>query len=193
MEEYGSLKTENLKSAISTLLWEIEGKSSERYGLKETPNRVAKAYQEWFSGYSVDIDKLFKCFPGEGTSQIVCMKNIPFVSFCEHHMAPFVGTVDVAYLPNGKVIGASKIPRLVNAYSHRLQIQERLAQQIADTLMEKLRPRGVAVIIRATHSCITSRGVKAHGVEMVNSIMLGVFRDEQASRMEALSLLGLHQ
>lgn len=178
---------------IKNLLKQIEPETYSREGLEETPARVAKAYSEWFDGYSVNIDELFKCFPGEGTDQIVCLKNIPFYSFCEHHMAPFSGTVDVAYLPDGKVIGASKIPRIINAYSHRLQIQERIAQQVADILMNKLNPKGVAVIIRAKHSCISSRGVKAHDVEMVNSVMLGVFRDEPGARMEVLSLLGLHQ
>ncbi len=177
------------KACITGLIYLIEGKL--RPGTEETPDRVARAYEELFDGYNVNIEELFKVFDGEGTDQIVAVRDIEFTSMCEHHMLPFFGTVHVAYLPNGKAIGASKIPRLVNAFSHRLQIQERLAEQIGTAIMEHLKPRGVAIIIEAKHSCMICRGVKSTSSKLVTSIMLGDFRDNPAMRMEVLSLLGL--
>lgn len=180
----------HISQLIKSLLIEIEGPNP-RPGIEETPDRVARAYEEIFEGYSVNISDLFKCFDGEGTDQIVCIKDIEFYSTCEHHILTFSGTVDVAYLPSKRVIGASKIPRLVNAYAHRLQIQERLAEQIANTLMCELEPRGVGVIIHAKHLCMACRGVKNSSSTMVNSVMLGEFRNNSTTRMEVLSLLGL--
>ena len=177
-----------IAALVKQLLIEIEGDPI-RKDLIETPDRVERALAELLDGYKVDILGLFKSFDNEGTDQIIAIKDIPFVSFCEHHMLIFSGTVDMAYLPNGKVIGASKIPRLVAAYAHRLQIQERLTEQIATTLMENLQPKGVAAIVRASHSCMECRGIKAHGSTMVTSVMLGAFRESQSSRMEVLSLL----
>lgn len=167
----------------------VEGELRE--GTKETPARVEKAWAELLDGYKVDIPGLFKTFDGEGTDQIVACSDIQFTSFCEHHILPFTGVAHVAYLPDGKAIGASKLARLVNAYAHRLQIQERLTEQVAHALESNLNARGVAVIIKAEHSCISCRGVKAVGAKFVTSVMLGKFRESEASRLEVLSLLGL--
>jgi len=162
-----------------------------RGGLVGTPDRVYRALGELFEGYAVDIDSLFTTFDGEAVDQIVLARDIPFTSFCEHHLLEFSGIAHVAYLPNGCAIGASKLPRLVLAYAKRLQLQERIAEQVAHTLMEKLKPKGVAVIIQARHSCMQCRGVKSTGSSLVNSIMLGAFREDSTLRMELLSLLSL--
>ena len=178
-------------SAIRTILGYIEGTETLREDLVETPDRIVRAIAELFDGYTTDINALFKTFDGEGADEIIIIKDIPFTSCCEHHALQFGGVAHVAYLPNGKAIGASKIPRLVNAYAHRLQIQERITEQIANALMEKLNPRGVAVILQAQHSCMICRGVKAAGSSMITSIMLGAFRESQSTRMELLTLIGL--
>ena len=179
-----------IMSAVTTILTEIEGEPL-RKDLLETPRRVANALAEMLSGYNTDIDSLFKSFDGEGTDQIIAVRDISFASMCEHHLLVFSGVAHVAYLPNGRAIGASKIPRLVYAFAHRLQLQERITEQVAKTLMDKLQPRGVAVILQAQHSCMTCRGAKALGSSMVTSVMLGDFRESHALRMEVLSLLGL--
>ena len=176
--------------AIIRLL-EFIGEDVKRAGLLETPQRVIKAYEEMFDGYKIDIDKLFKCFEGEGSNQIIAVSNIEFFSFCEHHMLPFTGHVHVAYLPDGKVIGASKIPRLVSAFAHRLQIQERMTEQIANTIMDKLKPQGVAVIIEGFHSCMRYRGIRCQDGKLTTSVMLGLFRDDLAIKQEVLALLGV--
>ena len=174
--------------AVESLLKAIEGPTL-RKDLIDTPDRVYRALEEMLSGYETDIDSLFKTFDGEGTDQLVIVKNVEFSSFCEHHFLPFSGSANVAYLPNNKVIGASKIPRLVLAYAHRLQLQERIAEQVANTLMQKLEPLGVAVIIKGEHLCMRCRGVKSTNCSIINSIMLGSFRDNPALRMEVLELL----
>lgn len=156
--------------------------------LIDTPERVQRAYEELFDGYNIDIESLFKSFDGEGTDQLVIAKNIPFSSVCEHHMLGFGGVVSIAYLPNKRVIGASKLPRIVQAYSHRLQLQERIAEQVASAIMKYLDPKGVAVIIEGKHDCITCRGIKSD-CEFVNSIMLGAFRDNATLRNEVLLLI----
>lgn len=182
------VKQTDIKLAVGIMLQAIED-SPLREGIAETPDRVARSFAELFDGYDVDIDKLFKVFDGEALDQVVAIRDIPFTSTCEHHMLQFSGVAHVAYLPNGKAIGASKIPRLVLAYAHRLQLQERIAEQVAHTLMDKLEPKGVAVIIQAQHSCMQCRGVKSVGSSMVNSIMLGEFRKNPALRSELLALL----
>ena len=164
-----------------------------REGLARTPDRVYKALGELLGGYQVDIDGLFTSFDGEAIDQLVMVKDIEFTSLCEHHCLPFSGLAHVAYLPNGCAIGASKLPRLVLAYANRLQIQERIAEQVAHTLMEKLNPLGVAVVIEADHSCIRCRGVRSTKSSMVNSIMLGAFRETPSLRTELLLLLGQKQ
>ena len=185
-KEEASIVQESTKNILQV----IEGTPILREELVETPNRVVRAYEELFDGYHIDIPELFRTFE-EGDDQLVLSKDIPFISWCEHHVLPFIGTVSVAYLPKkNRVIGASKIPRLVSAYAHRLQIQERLARQIADDMMKYLEPHGVAVIIKAKHSCIAYRGIKSEGTELVNSIMLGAFRESSELRNELL-LLGL--
>ena len=171
------------------LLIELEGQI--RPGTLETPERVERAWAEMLDGYKVDIPGLFKKFDGEGLDQIVAARSIPFVSFCEHHLLIFEGVAHVAYLPSDCAVGASKLARIVIAYAHRLQIQERMTEQIAHTIEQYLHPRGVAVIIEAKHSCMSCRGVRAVGAEFITSIMLGRFRDNESSRLEVLSLLGL--
>jgi len=184
------MNNNKIQLAVKVLIDCIEPGTT-RDGLIKTPVRVAKAYEEMFDGYTVDIDNLFTAFDGEARDQIVIVRDISFVSTCEHHMLPFAGLAHVAYLPNGSAIGASKIPRLVLAYAHRLQLQERIAEQVANTLMEKLNPQGVAVIMQAQHECMQCRGVKAVGSSLVNSIMLGRFREDSTLRAELLSLLTL--
>lgn len=167
------------------------GENPHRAGLKETPQRVIKAYEQMTNGYKIDIESLFKVFDGEGADQIVAVSNIEYVSLCEHHMLPFTGHVHVAYLPKDKVIGASKIPRLVTAYAHRLQIQERMTEQIANAMMKYLQPQGVAVITEGYHSCMKYRGTKCQDGKLITSVMLGLFRSKLSVKQEVLSLLGV--
>ena len=178
--------------AVRTLLEVIEGEPL-RQGISETPDRVMRAYDEMFDGYDVDIGKLLsKTFQENGSDQIVSMRDIEFWSTCEHHILPFHGYAHIAYLPTNKVLGASKLERLVMAYAHRLQLQERITRQVADALMQYLQPLGVAVIIHGEHLCMRCRGVKSSSSQIVTSVMLGEFRTNQAMRMEVLSLLGLN-
>ena len=185
------MKKKLIELATRDILSAIES-TTLRPELEETPKRVARALEEMLSGYDVNIDILFKTFDEEGKDMINAVKDIEFTSFCEHHLLPFQGVAHVAYLPSGdKVIGASKIPRLVLAFAHRLQLQERIARQVAETMMEKLEPQGVAVIIEASHLCMQCRGVKSTTAKMVTSVMLGAFREDPSMRLEVLSLLGL--
>ena len=177
--------TLNLLHNVKGLTWEPE--------LDETPGRVQRAWDEMLCGYAIDIDGIFKSFDGHGEDQLVTLGNIGFNSVCLHHLLNFSGVIHVGYLPNGKVLGASKIPRLVKAYACRLQLQERLVSQIARALMEHLQPRGVAVIAQGHHLCMSCRGVKAEGSIMANSIMLGAFRDNPALRAEFMALIGLNK
>ena len=157
------------EAAVRTLIrW--AGDEPSREGVLETPARVVRAYEEWFSGYQLD--------PEDGYDDIVLLRDIPLESVCEHHMAVIRGTAHVAYLPDARVVGISKLGRLVEAYARRLQIQERLTAEIADTLDRVLQPRGVAVVIRAAHECISSRGARMHGVSMVTRRLLGQFEQE---------------
>jgi GTP cyclohydrolase I len=179
------------EAAVKTLIrW--AGDDPAREGLAETPARVVRAFSDWFSGYAQDpADYLRRTFEEVGGyDEIVILKAIPFESHCEHHMAPIIGEVHVGYLPRRRVVGISKLARLVDAYARRLQIQERLTAQIADTLQEVLEPRGVAVVVEATHECMTTRGVHKRGVAMVTSRMLGVFRQSPATRQEFFAAIG---
>ena len=176
--------------AVKMLLESIEGEPL-RPELLETPSRVAHSLMELLDGYDTDVDSLFKTFDGEGRDQVIVVRDIAFTSFCEHHVLPFSGKAHVAYLPVSKVLGVSKIPRIVLAYAHRLQLQERLARQVANSIMERLEPQGVAVVIEAEHLCIRCRGVKSPSAKVINSVMLGAFREDRALRMEVLALLGL--
>jgi GTP cyclohydrolase I len=167
------------------------GEDPDRDGLRETPARLVRAYQEYFCGYRQDPEEILRrtFTETEGYDEMVALRAIPFESHCEHHVAPIIGRAWVAYLPDRRVVGISKIARIVEAYSKRLQIQERLTVQIADTINDVLRPRGVAVVIKAAHHCMSSRGVHLHGIDMVTSRMLGAFRDESKLRQEFLSIV----
>ena len=176
------------EEAVRTLIrW--TGEDPSREGLIETPARVVRAYAEWFEGYTQDpadiLQRTFEEVGGYG--DIVVLRDIPFESCCEHHMAAIRGTVDVGYLPNGRVIGISKLARVVDAFARRLQVQERLTAQSADTIESVLAPRGVGVIIKATHACMSTRGVRKHGASMVTSRMLGAFHDDPAVRQQFLA------
>ena len=181
---------EEAEDAIRTLLrW--AGDNPGREGLQDTPKRVAKAYREWFAGYAEDpVELLARSFEEtDGYDEMVALRDIRLESTCEHHMAPILGRVHVAYLPNGRVVGISKLARVVNAFGKRLQIQEKLTAQIANTLHEVLKPKGVAVVVEAAHQCMTTRGVHKPGVTMVTSRMLGAFRDDPATRREFLAMI----
>jgi GTP cyclohydrolase I len=178
------------EAAVRTLLrW--AGDDPGREGLRDTPARVARAYEEFFAGYATDPRAILaRTFEEvEGYDEIVLLRNIRLESVCEHHMAPIIGRVHVAYLPAHRVVGISKLARVVEAYGKRLQIQEKLTAQIAAVISEVLEPRGVAVVIEAAHQCMTTRGVHKPGVTMTTSRMLGAFRDDPATRREFLAML----
>ncbi len=182
---------EEAEAAIRTLLrW--AGDDPAREGLLETPARVVRAYEEWFAGYGTDpVSVLERTFEEvEGYDEIVLLRDIRFESMCEHHMAPIIGRAHVAYLPHRRVVGISKLARVVEAYARRLQIQEKMTAQIANTINDVLQPRGTAVIIEAGHQCMTTRGVHKTGVTMVTSRMLGAFREDAATRRELLAMVG---
>jgi GTP cyclohydrolase IA len=179
------------EEAVRTLIrW--AGEAPSREGLADTPARVVRAYEEWFEGYDQDPAEILKRTFEEvgGYDGMVVLRDIPFQSCCEHHMAAIEGVAHVGYLPDSRVVGISKLARVVEAYARRLQVQERLTAQIADTIAEVLKPRGVGVVIRASHACMTTRGVRKHGVSMVTSRMLGGFRDDAATRHEFLAAVG---
>ena len=182
------------EDAVKTLLlW--AGDDPAREGLLDTPKRVAKAYREWFAGYEDDPrDVLLRSFEEvEGYDEMVVLRDIRLESMCEHHMAPIIGRVHVGYLPAGRVVGISKLARVVDAFGKRLQIQEKLTAQIANTIQEVLQPRGVAVVVDAAHQCMTTRGVHKTGVSMVTSRMLGAFRDDPSTRREFLAMIQGHR
>tara|TARA_R110002110_G_scaffold85816_1_gene223416 strand:+ start:178754 stop:179380 length:627 start_codon:yes stop_codon:yes gene_type:complete len=177
--------------AVRTLLV-YAGDDPAREGLLDTPDRVVRSYDEFFGGYHEDpVSMLERTFSEtDGYDEIVLLRNIGFVSHCEHHMAPIIGHAHVAYLPKSRVVGISKLARVVEAYARRLQIQEKMTAQIANIIDEVLQPRGVAVVIEAAHQCMSTRGVNKTGVDMVTSRMLGAFRDDPATRQEFLSMIG---
>ena len=179
------------EAAVRTLL-RLAGDDPDREGLRDTPRRVVSAYRELFAGYAVDpVSLLERTFDEvQGYDEMVLLRDIRLESYCEHHMAPIIGRCHIGYLPRTRVVGISKLARLVDAYAKRLQIQERLTAQIADTIDQVLRPRGVAVVIEAGHQCMTTRGVHKTGVSMVTSRMLGAFRDDPTTRREFLDLIG---
>ena len=168
------------------------GDDPDREGLLDTPDRVVRAYEEWFAGYDEDPVKILERTFSEtaGYDEMVVLRDIRFESHCEHHVAPIIGVAQVAYLPNKRVVGISKIARVIELYAKRLQIQEKMTAQIADAIQDVLRPRGVAVVVRATHQCMTTRGIHKPGVSMVTSRMLGVFRTNESTRREFLAMLG---
>jgi GTP cyclohydrolase IA len=182
---------EEAEEAVRTLLrW--AGDDPTREGLVDTPGRVARAYEEFFAGYDVDpvalLERTFE--ETDGYDEIVLLRDIRLETHCEHHMVPILGRAHVAYLPYRRVVGISKLARVVEAYAKRLQIQEKLTAQIANTIQEVLEPRGVAVVIEAAHQCMTTRGVHKPGVTMVTSRMLGAFRDNPTTRREVLAMIG---
>ncbi len=181
-----------VEDAIRTLIrW--AGDDPAREGLVETPRRVAKAWREYCEGYGQDpahhLSRIFH--EVGGYDEIVLLKDIPFQSHCEHHMAPIIGKAHIAYLPRDYVVGISKLARVLEAFARRLQVQERLTAQVADCIWEHLKPLGVAVVIDATHGCMTGRGVRTHGTVMRTSRMMGVFKRDEKSREEVLHLMGV--
>ncbi|MBL4793064.1 GTP cyclohydrolase I FolE [Citromicrobium bathyomarinum] len=182
---------EDVQAAVRTLL-EWTGDDPTREGLIDTPKRVARAWKEYCQGYEEDpavhLSRVFE--EVGGYDEIVLLKDIPFQSHCEHHMAPIIGVAHIAYLPTDFVVGISKLARVLHGYARRLQVQERLTAEVAQCIWDNLKPEGVAVVIEASHACMTARGVRTPGVGMVTSRMMGVFRDDERSRKEVLSLMG---
>lgn len=181
---------EQAESAVRTLLrW--AGDDPNREGLRDTPARVARAYEDWFSGYADDpVIFLQRTFEEvEGYDEMVMLRDIRFESHCEHHLAPIIGRAHVGYLPARKIVGISKLARVVDAYARRLQVQEKMNAQIANCIQQVLEPKGVAVVIEATHQCMTTRGVHKPGVTMVTSTMLGAFREDSRTRREFLAMI----
>jgi GTP cyclohydrolase IA len=179
------------EEAVRVLLrW--AGDDPVREGLVDTPARVARAYEEWFGGYGQDpVEYLQRTFEEtDGYDEVIVLRDIGFESHCEHHLAAIVGRAHVAYLPSNRVVGISKLARVVDAYARRLQVQEKMTAQIANTINDVLKPRGVGVVIEAVHHCMTTRGVHRPGVSMVTSRMLGEFREDATTRRELLSILG---
>ena len=182
---------EDVQNAIRTLIsW--AGDDPTREGLLDTPKRVARAWKEYCVGYaedpSIHLSRVFE--EVGGYDEIVLLKDIPFQSHCEHHMAPIIGKAAIAYLPRDRVVGISKLARVLHGFARRLQIQERLTAEVAACIDEHLKPRGVAVVIEASHACMTARGVRTPGVSMVTSQVMGAFREDDRSRKEVLSLMG---
>ena len=182
---------EEAEAAVRTLL-EWAGDDPTRDGLIDTPARVVKAYEEYFSGYDDEPEKILGRSFDEtaGYDEIVVLKDIEFASHCEHHIAPILGKVHVAYLPSSRVVGISKLARLVETFGRRLQIQEKMTAQIANAINDVLKPKGVAVVIEAAHEGMTTRGIDKPGVSMVTSTMLGAFREDPSTRREFMSIIG---
>ena len=183
---------EQAQAAVRTLLrW--AGEDPDREGLRDTPKRVVEAYRDWFSGYATDPSEYLRRTFEEvaGYDELIVLRDIEFESHCEHHMAPIIGRAHVGYLPTDKVVGISKLARVVEAYARRFQVQEKMTAQIAHTIQDVLSPRGVGVVIEAAHQCMTTRGVHKTGVSMVTSQMLGSFREDARTRSEFMQLLEL--
>lgn len=181
---------EDAEKAVRTLIrW--AGDDPERDGLRDTPGRVVRAFEEWFRGYAEDPAEILKTTfeEIEGYDEMIVLQAIRFESHCEHHLAPIVGRAWVGYIPNGRVVGISKLARVVDVYAKRLQIQEKMTAQIANVINEVLEPQGVAVVIKAEHQCMTTRGVLKPGTELMTSRMLGVFRKSSITRQEFLSMV----
>jgi GTP cyclohydrolase I len=182
---------DDVQEAIETLIrW--TGDDPSREGLLDTPKRVARAWKEYCQGYEEDpavhLERTFE--EVGGYDELVLLKDIPFQSHCEHHMAPIIGSASIAYMPRERVVGISKLARVMNGFARRLQVQERMTAEIAQCIWDHLQPHGVAVVINASHSCMTARGVRTPGVKMTTSRLLGCFLDDQRSRKEVLSLMG---
>ena len=183
---------EDVAEAVRTLIrW--AGDDPAREGLLDTPKRVARAWKEYCAGYAeAPAHHLARVFEEVGGyDDIVLLRDIPFQSHCEHHMAPIIGRAHIAYLPKDRVVGISKLARVLHGFARRLQVQERLTAQVADCIWDNLQPQGVAVVIEASHACMTARGVRTPGVSMITSRMMGVFRDDERSRREVLALMDM--
>ena len=188
----GGVSRDQAEDAVRTLLrW--AGEDPQREGLLDTPKRVAKAYGDWFSGYQRDPrEYLARTFEEvAGYDELIVLRDIEYESHCEHHMAPIIGKVHVGYLPDGKVVGISKLARVVDAYARRFQVQEKMTAQIAQCIQDVLQPRGVGVVVEGAHECMTTRGVHKRGVSMVTSAMLGTFREDARTRSEFLTWVGI--
>ena len=186
-----NVSRDEVEAAVRKLiLW--AGDDPDREGLLDTPKRVVKAFEEFFSGYAIDpteyLERTFE--ETNGYDEMIVLRDISFISHCEHHILPVVGKAHVAYLPESRVVGISKLARVVEAFAKRLQIQERMTAQIANAIQDALQPRGIAVVIEAEHQCMTTRGVMKQGVSMVTSRMLGAFRDDAKTRLEFESIIG---
>jgi len=186
------VNTERIKKAVDEILIAI-GEDADREGLKRTPERVARMYAELLSGVRKDPKTHLGGIFTENYDEIVLLRGIPFYSICEHHLMPFIGLANIAYLPSGMVLGVSKLARIVDCFAHRLQTQERLSYQIADFIMHNLKPQGVAVVLEASHGCMTIRGIKKPGSVMVTSALRGTFKKDPRSRNEILSLIHNNQ
>ena len=189
----GRPSREQAEQAVDTLLrW--AGDDPQREGLVDTPKRVALAYEDWFRGYTEDpVSFLQRTFEDvEGYDELIVLRDITFESHCEHHMAPIIGVAHVGYLPDKKVVGISKLARVVETFARRLQVQEKLTAQVANCIESVLKPRGVGVVIDAVHQCMTTRGIHKSGVSMVTSQMLGSFRKDARTRAEFLQMIGRH-
>ena len=183
-----TIDTERIRKAAKEILLAI-GEDADREGLKKTPDRVARMYAELLGGMYEDPKKHLRSVFTENYDEIVLLRNVPFYSICEHHLMPFIGSAHIAYLPSGTVLGVSKLARIVDCFAHRLQTQERLTYQIADFVMNNLKPQGVAIVLEASHSCMTIRGIKKPGSAMVTSALRGIFRRDPRSRNEIMSLI----
>ena len=179
------------EEAVKTLLNWV-GEDPDREGLKSTPGRVAKAYEEWFSGYKDDpVDFLRRTFREvDGYDELVILRDIDFESHCEHHLAPIIGKVQIGYLPDRKVVGISKLARVVETFAKRMQVQESMTAQIANCINDVLKPKGVGVVVEGVHQCMTTRGIHKPGVSMVTSQLLGAFRSDPRTRSEFLNIIG---
>ena len=187
------MENDKIKNLTKQLLEEI-GEDPSRQGLLKTPSRVSKAWSFFSRGYNQDLDKIINnAVFNEDATDMVVVRDVEFFSLCEHHLIPFFGRAHVAYLPNGKVIGLSKIPRIIDMFSRRLQVQERLTRQIAETVKEILDPIGVAVIMEGQHMCMQMRGVEKQNILTTTSSMLGKFRESDRTRSEFLSIIGLNR
>jgi len=182
------IDTKRIEKAVTEILIAI-GEDIKREGIKETPSRVASMYAELLAGMHEDPKEHLRSVFTENYDEIVLLRNIPFYSICEHHLMPFIGSAHVAYLPAGAVLGVSKLARIVDCFARRLHVQERLTDQIADFLMNSLKPRGVAIVLEASHSCMTIRGIKKPGSIMVTSALRGIFKKDPKSRNEVMTLM----
>ncbi len=187
-KKHKPIDADRIKNAVKEILQAV-GEDIEREGLKDTPDRVARMYAELLGGMREEPEKHLRSVFTENYEEIVLLRDIPFYSICEHHLMPFIGSAHVAYLPSGSVLGVSKLARIVDSFARRLQTQERLTYQIADFIMNSLKSQGVAVVLEASHSCMTIRGIKKPGSTMVTSALRGIFKRDPKSRSEIMSLM----